>query len=116
MNKYIVLVVIAAVAGIALILKVSPAADPLLVIGAVFLGLMQVLQLIKVNEAAVVAKDIKAVAEETHKSVNSRLDAFIRNAESAARAEGRTAGMKESEDRVDALSKEKYSRDQGITE
>jgi hypothetical protein len=47
-------------------------------------------------------------AQETHLSVNSRLDAFIENAQAAARAEGRdqgrTQGRQDAEARTDVLS------------
>lgn len=43
-------------------------------------------------------------SQETHLSVNSRLDDFIRNAENAARGEGEKAGQRQAEDRADALA------------
>jgi hypothetical protein len=43
-------------------------------------------------------------AEQTHLSVNSRLSAFIENAERASLAEGKEAGMKSANDRTDLLA------------
>ena len=46
-------------------------------------------------------------AQETHLSVNSRLDAFIKNAELSSRAEGVEEGRKKAEERSDKLAKQK---------
>jgi hypothetical protein len=43
-------------------------------------------------------------SEQTHLSVNSRLSAFIENAERASLAEGKEAGMKSANDRTDLLA------------
>jgi len=42
-------------------------------------------------------------AQETHLSVNSRLDQFMKNAELAARSEGFKQGQQEANDRTDLL-------------
>ena len=42
-------------------------------------------------------------SQETHLSVNSRLDGFIRNAEAAASAKGNLEGQKIANERTDAL-------------
>lgn len=51
-------------------------------------------------------------AQETHLSVNSRLDAFIKNAEMVAAAIGREEGRKEANARTDMLNLEKEQQEQ----
>lgn len=45
-------------------------------------------------------------AQETHLSVNSRLEQFIRNAGRASRAEGELAGLAAADKRADSLKKD----------
>lgn len=97
-TQYIVAVVammLIAVAGVVVIVVLRPEADVALVIAAVF-GFLAPTTLSMLSFMK---------AQETHLSVNSRLDQFIRNAEMAARAEGIGEGEKKANERTDALRK-----------
>ena len=85
----IVVMVLIGISGIALIVSLRPDTDFLIVSAAVFgfitpttLALMTFLK----------AQEATQQAKETHLAVNSRLDAFIKNAEAAARAQGKDEG------------------------
>lgn len=47
-------------------------------------------------------------SQETHLSVNSRLDGFIKNAEAAAAARGNIEGQQIANERTDAIAKAKH--------
>jgi hypothetical protein len=92
--KAIVIMMCLGVIGIVAITFARPEADNTVIIGAL-LGLLapttlSLLTFIK--------------AQETHVSVNSRLDAFMRNAEAVARAEGVNEGRALANARTDALA------------
>ena len=95
-RKYLIAVVsmfIFGVSGIVLISTLSPKQDLIIVISAVFALLspttLSLLSFMK--------------AQETHLSVNSRLDEFIKNADLAARAEGEIEGARKANQRADKL-------------
>lgn len=83
------------VAGTVLISIFRPEQDLIVVITAIF-GLLTptTLSLLSFMKS-----------QETHLSVNSRLDQFIKNADAIARAEGEIKGARTANERTDALSK-----------
>jgi hypothetical protein len=93
----IVLMILVGIAGVAAIVALRPDAD-ILVVGAMVFGFITptTLSLLSFMKA-----------QETHLSVNSRLDGFIRNAEAAARGEGREEGRLKANNRTDALAGKK---------
>lgn len=101
MNKYTVLTILGSLLFVVLILWLRPESDIATVITSTIGGVVLLLTYLKVNEVAHIARDVQAVAEETHKSVNSRLDSFIRNAEGVARAEGEKEGRETAEAKHD---------------
>lgn len=90
-----------AIAGAAGILYLRPESDLVIVLATVFgftapttLSLLAYLK-----------------SQETHLSVNSRLDEFIRNAASSARDQGVRQGMAEANDRTDKLAKDSKNQE-----
>jgi hypothetical protein len=81
------------VVGVVGILKVRPDVDALLVIGAVFAFLVP-------TTASILAFQ---KSQETHLSVNSRLDGFIQNAAIASKAQGEAVGRNEANARTDII-------------
>jgi hypothetical protein len=84
------------IGGVALLIWLRPDYDPLLVAGVIFAFLTptttSLLSFFKASEAKEQAQETAEQATETHLSVNSRLDAFIRQAAALARAEGLSEG------------------------
>ena len=90
------------IAGVATVVSLRPDFDILVVAGVIFAFLTptttSLLALMKTQET-------NEQAKETHLSVNSRLDAFIQNASSVARAEGVKEGEQQANLRTDELAK-----------
>lgn len=85
------------IAGVAVIAKARPETDILTIIAAVFAFLTP-------TTASILAFQ---KAQETHLSVNSRLDSFVKNAQAAALAVGKEQGAKEANLRTDTLKQDK---------
>lgn len=81
------------IAGVVAIAKFRPDTDIPIVIAAVFAFLTP-------TTASILAFQ---KAQETHLSVNSRLDGFIKNAQAAALAQGKEEGAVDASKRVDGL-------------
>ncbi|RPI95517.1 MAG: APC family permease [Chloroflexi bacterium] len=103
-TPYLVAVLISLVIGIGgvvALVSLRPDFDVLVVSGVVFAFLTptttSILSLMKSQET-------NRQARETHLSVNSRLDAFIKSASDAARAEGLQEGRDKANARTDALA------------
>lgn len=98
-NSYIIAVVVMFLIGVAGIIGIGfirPDVDILLIMTGVF----GVLTLTTVSLLALLK------AQETHLSVNSRLDAFIKQAGLVQRAEGVIEGREEANKRTDSLKKD----------
>lgn len=93
----VVLMVLIAISGVVLIVIFRPDADILIVFSGVFGFLtpttLSLLAFMK--------------SQETHLSVNSRLDEFIQNAEAAAEERGKRMGRETANARTDMLAKNK---------
>lgn len=99
----VITALVVGIAGVVLIVTLRPDFDILVVAGIVFAFLTptttSLLALLKTQET-------NEQAKETHLSVNSRLDAFIKQAEQAARAEGVMQGEERANLRTDQLMKD----------
>lgn len=103
-GKYLFAVVaslVLGIGGVAVILAIRPEFDILIVAGIIFAFLTptttSILALMKTAET-------NAQAKETHLSVNSRLDAFIKQAQLSAKAEGVKEGWDSANARTDSLA------------
>lgn len=103
-----VTLVVAGIIGIAAIMTWRPDTDFLIVSGGVFtfvtITITNLFGFMKAKDAEAEAREARFQARETHLAVNSRLDAFIKNAEEAARAQGVQAGVVTANKRTDALA------------
>lgn len=107
-GKYLIAIVsslILGIGGVAVILAIRPDFDILVVGGIIFAFLTptttSILALMKTAET-------NAQARETHLSVNSRLDSFIKQAQLSARAEGVAEGQSAANARTDALERKEH--------
>ena len=106
MNKSIVWISLIGIAGFTLISWLRKDVDVLAVFAVMSIFILQVINLVKANEVKEVAKQTQEQARETHLSVNSRLDAFIKQAAEAAKAEGEKEGRNAANARTDELARQ----------
>lgn len=103
-----VALVVAGIVGIAAIMTWRPDTDFLIVSGSVFtfvtITITNLFGYMKAKDAETEAREARFQARETHLAVNSRLDAFIKSAEAAARAQGVQAGVITANARTDELA------------
>lgn len=113
-RPYMIAVVITIVMSLVIFLFVlswRPDID-ILIVGAVELGFSTTIITLLINtmitqETKREAREAKQQAQETHLSVNGRMDAFMKNVEAVAMAKGREEGQQIANERTDNLAKQK---------